>query len=137
MKSLTQYLAACIVIGTIAGCSTATNTYERSLPQAVSSVVPVSKVIGDERLGRTIKVTGIVQSTVSGNLLKMQATVENLDTKLRTLNYKIEWIDNSGIAIDSANEGWKTIQLQGRESQSIQSVAVSPQAVDFRLNLRG
>jgi uncharacterized protein YcfL len=137
MKCITQSLVACFAMGISAGCRTATNTYERAAPQAVSSAVSISKVIGDESLVRTIQMTGVVQSTVSGNLRKMQATVENLDSKVRTLNYKIEWIDDSGMAIDSANEGWKTIQLQGRESQSIQSVAVSPKAVDFRLKLRG
>ena len=137
MKHITRSLVACFAIGIIAGCGTASNTYERAAPQAVSSAVSVSKIIGDEGLARTIQMTGVVQSTVSGNLRKMQATVENLDTKVRTLNYKIEWIDDSGMAIDYANEGWNTIQLQGRESQSIQSVAVSPKAVDFRFKLRG
>lgn len=137
MNCITQSLVACFSMVIIAGCRTATNTYEQAAPQAVSSAVSISKVIGDESLLRSIQMTSVVQSTVSGNLRKMQATVENLDSKVRTLNYKIEWIDDSGMAIDSANEGWRTIQLQGRESQSIQSVAVSPKAVDFRLKLRG
>ncbi len=126
-----------LTVGFVAGCTTATNTYERAAPQAASVNVPVSKVIGDEKLGQVFQITGMVQSAVSGDLLKVQATVENLERGLRTLNYKFEWVDNTGMAIDSPNEGWKTIQLQGRESQAIQSVAVSPRAVDFRLKLRG
>jgi uncharacterized protein YcfL len=121
----------------LSGCAVGTNTYERAAPQAAGAVVPVSKVIGDESLERVFRVTGVLQTKVSGNLLKVQATVENLESKLKTLNYKIEWVDDAGMSIDSANEGWKTIQLQGRESQTIQSVAVSPRAVDFRIKLRG
>lgn len=137
MNSSLRTGTLCLALGFVAGCTTATNTYERVAPQAAASNVPVSKVIGDESLGRVFQVTGVVQSTVSGNLLKVQATVENLETKLKTLNYKIEWIDNTGMSVDSANEGWRTIQLQGRESQTIQSVAVTPRAVDFRIKLRG
>jgi uncharacterized protein YcfL len=137
MKIKLQIAFVCLVTGFIAGCTTATNTYERSAPLASPTGVPVSKIIGDESLGRTFQITGINQTTVSGNLLKMQATVENLETRIRTLNYKIEWIDDTGMSIDSTNETWKSIQLQGRESQTIQSVAINPRAVDFRIKLRG
>jgi uncharacterized protein YcfL len=137
MKAILTPSLVCLAVGLVAGCTTATNTYERAAPQAAASSVPLSKVIGDESLERTFRVTSVAQSTVSGNLLKVQATVENLETKMRTLNYKFEWVDNTGMSIDSPNEGWKTIQLQGREAQTIQSVAVSPRAVDFRLKLRG
>ena len=137
MNSKLRNSFVCLAVGFVAGCTTATNTYERAAPQAAASSVAVSKVIGDESLGRVFQVTGVVQSTVSGNLLKVQATVENLEAKLKTLNYKIEWIDNTGMSVESPNEGWKTIQLQGRESQTIQSVALTPRAVDFRLKLRG
>jgi uncharacterized protein YcfL len=81
-------------------------------------------------------VVAINQATVSGNLLKVQATVENLKNKLRTLNYKFEWVDANGMAVDSPNETWKAILLQGRETQTISTVAITPQAVDFRLKFR-
>ncbi len=137
MRIKLQFGFICLIAGFIAGCTTATNTYERSAPRANIVGVPFTKIIGDESLGRIFQVTGINQSTVSGNLLKVQATVENIDTKIRTLNYKIEWIDDSGMSIESVNEAWKSIQLQGRESQTIQSVAINPKAVDFRIKLRG
>jgi uncharacterized protein YcfL len=94
------------------------------------------RVITDNTLAGTFRVVSINQATVSGNLLKVQATVENLKSKLRTLNYKFEWIDESGMAVGSPNEGWKTIQLQGRETTTISTVAVTPRAVDFRLKFR-
>ena len=78
----------------------------------------------------------INQGTVSGNLLKIQATVENLKSSLRTLNYKFEWVDADGMAVDSPNETWKAIQFQGRETQTISTVAITPRAVDFRLKFR-
>jgi uncharacterized protein YcfL len=40
------------------------------------------------------------------------------------------------MAVDSPNETWKAILLQGRETQTISTVAITPKAVDFRLKFR-
>lgn len=118
------------------GCATNVNTYERAESNATPNYVADKRVITDNTLAGTFRVVAINQGTVSGNLLKVQATVENLKNKLRTLNYKFEWIDENGMAVDSPNETWKAIQLQGRETQTISTVAITPKAVDFRLKFR-
>lgn len=118
------------------GCATNVNTYERAESNATPNYVADKRVITDNTLAGTFRVVSINQGTVSGNLLKVQATVENLKNKLRTLNYKFEWIDENGMAVDSPNETWKAIQLQGRETQTISTVAITPKAVDFRLKFR-
>lgn len=126
---------ALMALGLLAGCSNV-NTYERAESLATPNYVADKRVITDNTLAGTFRVVSINQATVSGNLLKVQATVENLKSKLRTLNYKFEWIDENGMAVGSPNEGWKTIQLQGRETTTISTVAVTPRAVDFRLKFR-
>jgi uncharacterized protein YcfL len=118
------------------GCATNVNTYERAEAQAAPNYVADKRIITDNTLAGTFKVTAINQATVSGNLLKIQASIENLKSSARTLNYKFEWVDQDGMAIDSPNETWKTIKLQGRESGSIGTVAINPRAVDFRLKFR-
>jgi uncharacterized protein YcfL len=120
----------------LAGCATNVNTYERAESQAAPSYVADKRVITDNTLAGTFRVVSINQSTVSGNLLKVQATVENLKNSYRTLNYKFEWIDVDGMAVDSPNETWKTISLQGRETGTISTVSINPRAVDFRLKFR-
>lgn len=120
----------------VAGCATNVNTYERAQSQAAPNYVADQRVITDNTLAGTFRVVAINQATVSGNLLKVQATIENLKNNLRTLNYKFEWVDQDGMAVSSPNETWKSIQLQGRETTTISTVAVTPRAVDFRLKLR-
>lgn len=120
----------------LAGCATNVNTVERAQPQATPSYVADKRVVTDNTLAGMVRVVSINQATVSGNLLKVQATIENLKNSLRTLNYKFEWIDRDGMAINSPNETWKTIQLQGRETTTISTVAINPRAVDFVLKLR-
>lgn len=118
------------------GCSTNVNTYERAESQAAPSYVADKRVITDNTLAGTFRVVALNQSAVSGDLIKVQATVENLKNRLRTLNYKFEWVDRDGMAVDSPNETWKSIQLQGRETATISTVSVTPRAVDFRLKFR-
>lgn len=141
MKSLhlARVAAAATLLSGLAllsGCAMNVNTYERAESQAAPNYVADKRVITDNTLAGTFRVVSINQSTVSGNLLKVQATVENLKNSYRTLNYKFEWIDVDGMAVDSPNETWKTISLQGRETGTISTVSINPRAVDFRLKFR-
>jgi len=120
----------------LAGCATDVNTYERAQSQGSSNYIADKRIITDNTLAGTFRVVSINEGTVSGNLLKVQATVENLKSNTRTLNYKFEWVDNQGMAVDSPNETWKSIMLQGRETQIISTVAITPRAVDFHLKFR-
>ena len=120
----------------LSGCATNVNTYERAESQAAPNLVADKRIITDNTLAGTFRVVSINQATVSGNLLKIQATVENLKNSYRTLNYKFEWVDVDGMSIDSPNETWKTISLQGRETGTISTVSINPRAVDFRLKFR-
>lgn len=120
----------------LSGCATNVNTYERAESQASPNYVGDKRVITDNTLAGTFRVVSLNQAPVSGNLLKVQATVENLKNSYRTLNYKFEWVDVDGMSIDSPNETWKTLSLQGRETGTISTVSINPRAVDFRLKLR-
>jgi len=136
---LTRPLAAAVVAAglllALTGCENV-NTYERAEAQATPNYVADKRVITDNTLAGTFRVVSLNQATVSGNLLKVQATVENLKSSVRTLNYKFEWVDQDGMAVSSPNETWKAVRLQGRETTTISTVAVSPRAVDFRLKFR-
>lgn len=117
------------------GCQNV-NTYENAESRATPTYVADKRVITDNTLAGKLRVVSVNQATVSGNLLKIQATVENLSSKARTFNYKFEWIDQDGMAVNSPNEVWKALALQGRETSTISTVAISPKAVDFMLKFR-
>lgn len=133
MKSCLLALTATLLL---AGCGTTVNTVERAQSQASPSYVADKRVVTDNTLAGTFRVVSINQGTVSGNLLKIQATVENLKNSTRALSYKFEWVDANGMAVDSPNETWKQIRVQGRETTTISTVAVTPRAVDFILKLK-
>lgn len=120
----------------LAGCASTVNTFERAESLAAPNHIVDQRIVTDRTLARTFRVVSINQDSVSGNLLRVQATVENRKNGVRTLNYKFEWVDEVGMAIDSPNETWKSVRLQGRETRAISTVAVSARAVDFRLKFR-
>ncbi len=140
MKSMTTPRLAAAALGLaallFAGCASNVNTYQRAESQASPNYVADQRVITDSTLAGTIRVVSINQATVSGNLLKIQATIENLKNSQRRVNYKFEWVDVDGMSIDSPNEVWKSVLLQGRETQTISTVSINPRAVDFRLKFR-
>lgn len=128
-------LLAAGALAALSGCATNVNTVERAQSQATPDYVADKRVITDNTLARTVRVVSINQATVSGNLLKIQATLENLKSNPRSIRYKFEWFDQSGMAIGSPNETWKTLMLQGRETTTVSTVAINPRAVDFVLKL--
>jgi uncharacterized protein YcfL len=135
MKSIRSLLPVAALALLLGGCANV-NTYENAESHATPNYVADKRVITDNTLAGTVRVVSINQATVSGNLLKIQATVENLKSSAQTLNYKFEWVDQDGMAVNSANETWKSLPLQGRETTTISTVAVSPKAVDFKLKFR-
>jgi len=139
MKSITRLFAGGLfAVGALVaftGCATNVNSVERAQPMATPDYISDKRVITDNTLARTVRVNSVNQATVSGNLLKVQATLENLKNNARTVRYKFEWIDQSGMSVGSPNETWKTISIPGRDTTTISTVAVSPRAVDFVLKL--
>jgi uncharacterized protein YcfL len=131
---LTTAAAALALLGS--GCATSVNTVSRSEPQATPSYVADQRVITDSSLGRKVAIVSVNEAKVSGDLLKIQVTLENRSTKPQAFTYKFDWIATDGMELSAPTGGWKQIQLEGRETRAVAAVATSPKAVDFRLKLR-
>ena len=72
-----------------------------------------------------------VVNKVFAELDSFAGAAEEMERALLTNPYHVD-----GMAIDSPNETWKTISLQGRETGTISTVSINPRAVDFRLKFR-
>lgn len=120
----------------LCGCAHNVNTVQPAQSQAATNYIADKRVITDNTLAGMVRVVSVNTDTVSGDLIKVQVTVENLKNSTRTLNYKFEWTDRSGMAVNSPNETWKSVRLMGRETTTISTVAVTPRAADFTLKLR-
>lgn len=127
-----------LVIGALlaAGCATSVNSVERATPESSPNYVNDKRFLTDTTLARKIGFVSVNDSRVSGNLLKVQVTLQNKSSRPQSLSYKFDFIAEDGMEISAPTGGWKQIQLEGGETRSISSVATSPKAADFRLKLK-
>jgi uncharacterized protein YcfL len=119
-----------------AGCAHSVNTVSRAEPQATPSYVNDQRVVTDSTLGRKVAIVSVNETKVSGNLLKIQVTLENRSSKPQAFTYKFDWIGQDGMELSGPTGGWKQVQLQGREVRAVSAIAPTPNAADFRLKLR-
>ena len=135
-RSLFVLLPAAALALLATGCATSVNTVSRAQPQANPDFVPDQRLITDSTLARKVGIVSVNQAKVSGDLLKIQVTLQNKSSKAQAFDYKFDWIASDGMELSSPTGGWKQIQLEGKEERAISATATSPRAVDFRLKLR-
>lgn len=76
-----------------------------------------------------------IRSTRRNGLLVVQAELRNESIDDRQLFYRIQWMDQDGFAV-GGEEVWKPMLSRGKQKQLIQTVAPTPQAADFKIELQ-
>jgi len=89
-----------------------------------------------DRLGKLkyLKVSDL-KAVTSDGLLKVQATFENTDNTTQRLYYRFKWLDKDGFKAWD-DESWKVTELIGYLKQAVQTVAPTPKATDFRIEMQ-
>jgi len=70
----------------------------------------------------------------AGDLLKVDANLNNDSSSVKRVSYKFRWIDREGMRAWE-EESWKPLMLYNNSNMMISTVAPTPKAVDFRLVL--
>jgi uncharacterized protein YcfL len=135
MKSFALFAATAALLLPLTGCQTNVNTVSRAEPLARPTLVNDKRVVTDRSLGELIGVVSVNETIVSGNLRKVQVTLENLRDNNREIRYRFEWVDQDGMAVGVGSELWLQLVLAGRETRSVSTVATSPRAADFTLKI--
>jgi uncharacterized protein YcfL len=68
------------------------------------------------------------------DVLSVQVDLQNMGNTDRVMFYRFRWIDNVGNQVGDG-ESWKQLTVLGQGMQTIKSVALTPVAVDFRLEM--
>ena len=84
---------------------------------------------------RTTILATEMRCTKAGDLLKIDANLNNDSSTVKRIAYKFRWIDREGMRA-AEEEAWKPLMLYENSNLVINSVAPSNKAVDFRLVLR-
>ena len=75
-----------------------------------------------------------LRCTKAGELLKIDANLNNDSKSVKRIAYKFRWIDREGMRA-AEEESWKPLMLYENSNLVVNAVAPSAKAVDFRLIL--
>lgn len=132
IRALPLTLAVTLVV--LSGCQTV-NSSERANPRSNPTIVHDRRVVTDPTLRTKANVREIREGVAANGLLKIQAEIYNAWRNRQRINYRFEWIDESGLVIDTHLSRWTSLSLAGKEASWISAIAPTPHAVDFRLKL--
>jgi uncharacterized protein YcfL len=91
------------------------------------------KVVSEGRR-TTIQATEM-RCTIAGDLLKIDANLNNDSSSVKRIAYKFRWIDREGMRAWE-EEPWKPLLMYDNSNLAINTVSPTNKAVDFRLVLR-
>ena len=83
----------------------------------------------------TVQATEMRCSKASGDLLRIDANLNNDSKSVKRVSYKFRWIDREGMRAWE-EEPWKPLMLYDNSNLVINTVSPTNKAVDFRLILR-
>ena len=82
----------------------------------------------------TIQATEM-RCTMTGDLLKIDANLNNDSSKVKRINYKFRWIDREGMRAWE-EEVWKPLLMNENTNIVVTGIAPTNKAVDYRLILQ-
>ena len=92
-----------------------------------------AKVVSEGRRS-TVQATE-VRCAKTGDLLKIDANLNNDSKSVKRVSYKFRWIDREGMRAWE-EESWKPVMLYDNSNLMVNTVSPTSKAVDFRLILR-
>jgi uncharacterized protein YcfL len=87
-------------------------------------------------IGEGIEVKQAVTRVNKDGFMELEVSGYNKSFETRRFEYKVEWVDGSGIVIDSTTNKWLQTSAAGKSPFTLKAVAPRTTAVDFRMNTR-
>jgi uncharacterized protein YcfL len=99
---------------------------------SMDDLVKVKTVSGGRRT--TIQATEL-RCSKTGDLMKIDANLNNDSKSVKRIAYKFRWIDREGMRA-ADEESWKPLMMYENSNMVINTISPSNKAADFRLILR-
>lgn len=133
-------LAGLLIVGMVAlsGCSATSGAEGRAKVGWTDDGAPLlnTKVVyNSSNLSRKVAIEEMTSSK-AGDMLLAQVTMRSKAGDTLNLQYKFEWFDLNGLALNAASATWKPLIIYGKESKTIQGLAPDPRGRDYKLLLR-
>ena len=133
-------LATLLIVGMVAisGCSATSGAEGRAKVGWTDDGAPLlnTKVVyNSTSLSRKVAIEEMTSSK-AGDMLLAQVTMRSKAGDTLSFQYKFEWFDLNGLALNAASATWKPLIIYGKESKTIQGLAPDPRGRDYKLLLR-
>lgn len=115
------------VCGLFTGCSTSSNVV---IGDAGDTRIEYNDPVTRQRVS-IVEVTDYRED----NLMRAVVTLRNQTQRNMRVQYRFRWFNVDGAQIMPASDVYLTRLLEGRETAAVQSIAPSPEAVEFRFNV--
>ncbi len=87
-------------------------------------------------IGEGIEINRVITGTNKDGFMELQVSGYNKAHETKRFEYKVEWLDSSGIVIDTKTSKWMQTSAAAKSNFAIRSIAPRTDAVDFRMNTR-
>jgi len=79
--------------------------------------------------------SGAPRVSAENELLNVVVPVTNVGGSAGKVRYRFDWFDAQGMEVNDPNRGWQRIHLESGETRHVSSIAPTPKAAGWRLNL--
>lgn len=87
-------------------------------------------------IGEGIEITEAVTRRNKAGILELYVSGFNRSYKTRRFKYRVEWLDENGLLIQTKTSVWLRTSAMGKSPFSFKVVAPTPKAVNFRMDTR-
>ena len=87
-------------------------------------------------IGESIEITQAVMRRNDAGLLELHVNGYNRSYQTKRFRYRVEWLDENGLLIQSKTSVWLPASAMGKSPFSLKAVAPTPKAVNFRMDTR-
>jgi len=87
-------------------------------------------------IGEGIVIDNAVTRRNDAGLLELHVEGHNKSYQTRRFRYRVEWLDEDGLVIETKTSVWLPMSAMGKSPFSFKAVAPRPEAVNFRLDTR-
>jgi uncharacterized protein YcfL len=131
MKVL-RFFSVSLIVAVLAGCS-ASNvaTPEQDEKGSYQTVLKSN----NSTLSSRIDVVDLKQR-LTGDLLQVQATLENEWKFELDFQYKLKWFDANDFEVAPESQSWRQLVMPGRGQQNVQGIAPNPSVTRFEIWVR-
>lgn len=131
-KSATVALSISLLLG-LTGCLHTVDSVENYHKESVPNEVIRLHVETDA--SQPVKVSNLLEKTAPNGFKQIAVEFTNYSSKARTIFYRCEWFDESGIRVETSLTQWTEGRFAARDSKQMLFTAPNDRAKDFKIRI--